>query len=176
MAKRPDGFTLLELMVVVILLVVMATIAIPSFQSLIQNNRVTSQTNELLTAFNVARSEALKTQRPVAVCASNDDATCSGGWGDGWIVGVDAAGSAGQTTVTVADVVRVWAGLSNDVVFAESDDLPDFVRYLPNGQIDPLSLTFPLAFQIRMPGCENGAARLIEVTRTGRVSSENDNC
>lgn len=176
MERRPSGFTLIELMVVVILLVVMATIAIPSFQSFIQNNRVTSKTNELFSALNLARSEALKTQRPVAACASSDGSSCTGGWGDGWIVGIDAAGGAGQGTVAVAEVVRVWPALQNDVQFADADELPGFVRFLPNGQVDPLALTFPLAFPLRMPDCENGAARVIEVTRMGRASSENDNC
>ena len=31
----------------------------PSFQSIIQNNRITAQVNELVTALNVARSEAM---------------------------------------------------------------------------------------------------------------------
>ena len=61
------GFTLLELMVAIAVLAVLATIGVPSFQNLIQNNRVTTQTNELVTALTFARAEAVKRGRSVQV-------------------------------------------------------------------------------------------------------------
>jgi type IV fimbrial biogenesis protein FimT len=61
------GFTLLELMVAIAVLAILATVGVPSFNELIQNNRVTTQTNELVSALNFARTEAIKRGRNVEV-------------------------------------------------------------------------------------------------------------
>jgi type IV fimbrial biogenesis protein FimT len=64
------GFTLLELMVTIAVLAILATVGVPSFRDLIQNNRVTTQTNELVTALSFARTEAVKRGRPIEVTVS----------------------------------------------------------------------------------------------------------
>ena len=74
--KMCRGFTLLELMVTVAVVAILATVGVPSFRDLIQNNRVTTQTNELVTALNFARTEAVKRARAVEVVIDQTDS----GW------------------------------------------------------------------------------------------------
>jgi type IV fimbrial biogenesis protein FimT len=62
------GFTIIELMIVVTLLAVLAVFAFPSFQSFIASNRLTAESNELLSGMNLARSEAVRVQRRVLLC------------------------------------------------------------------------------------------------------------
>jgi type IV fimbrial biogenesis protein FimT len=88
-ASQTDaGFTLIELMVTLGIAAILLTIAVPSFEETIRNNRLTAQTNDLVTSFNLARSEAIKRRSTVAVCTSSDQATCNdaAAWADGWIV------------------------------------------------------------------------------------------
>lgn len=54
------GFTLLELMVVVILVGITAAIAVPNFSQLIENSRRAAVTNDLMGMLSHARSEAVK--------------------------------------------------------------------------------------------------------------------
>lgn len=107
------GFTLIELMVTVAVAATVLTVGVPSFRELIQNNRLTTAVNDMVTEFNLARSEAVKRGAPVTLCKRNtagtgcDDAAT---WLNGWIVFVDADGDG---TVDSGDqVIRIHAPLS----------------------------------------------------------------
>lgn len=69
MCRRNAGFTLIELMIVVSLMAIIATVAVPSFKGLIESNRFKSTTNNVLGILNYARSEAVRRGEPVAVQA-----------------------------------------------------------------------------------------------------------
>lgn len=90
------GFTMIELMVVVAIVILVLTIGVPSLRDIILNNRQVAAVNELVTAMQMARSEAItrNAARPAAVsiCASADGFGCSGTWADGWIVFTDNNG------------------------------------------------------------------------------------
>lgn len=95
-AKPPlqSGLTLIELMVAVAVLAILLSIGIPSFQSLVAQNRATSAANELQSTLQFARSTAIAQARPVTVCAANfatSPPTCITSptvrnWSGGWIV------------------------------------------------------------------------------------------
>ena len=96
MKKRTQlAFTLMELMVVLAIAGVLLTLAVPNIQSFLKNNRMTGVANDMLTALTIARSESIKLQQPVAVCASttpkDPNPTCTvGTFTPGWVVWVDA--------------------------------------------------------------------------------------
>ena len=92
--KKNSGFTLLELLITVAVLTMVMAIGIPSMTTFIQNDRLTTQINTLVGHLSYARSEAVKRSQQVAVCASSNGTSCSGGvnWETGWIIYVDADG------------------------------------------------------------------------------------
>jgi type IV fimbrial biogenesis protein FimT len=92
--KRETGVTIIELMIVLIIVSVLATIAVPGFSSFIQNGRASAQFNDFVGTLNIARSEAIKRSSYVVVCRSvgaDFPDTCSGagGWEDGYVAFVD---------------------------------------------------------------------------------------
>lgn len=58
--SRSSGFTLIELMVVLALVAIVAFVALPGFNSLIDNNRQSTATNSMIGMLNYARSEAVR--------------------------------------------------------------------------------------------------------------------
>ena len=57
---RSKGFTLVELLVVIAIVAISLTIAVPSVQELLRNNRVASQNNELVALIMLAKSQAIR--------------------------------------------------------------------------------------------------------------------
>nr|WP_300988828.1 GspH/FimT family pseudopilin [Thiocapsa sp.] len=89
------GVTLIELMVSLIVLAILIGIGVPSFQSIMQRDRVTDATNDLLMALQLARSDAVRLRTKATVCASNDDQTScyeeedKPPWSYGWLLIID---------------------------------------------------------------------------------------
>lgn len=87
--KTQSGFSLIELLVVVAIVAILATIATPSMTSMLAQNRMSTQVNELIGAVNFARSEAIKRNQSISLCrtSSASSASCSdGGSWSHWIV------------------------------------------------------------------------------------------
>jgi len=85
--SRQTGLTLVELLITMAVMVILLAFGVPSFQGHIKDNRRITQINELVSAMNLARSEATKGAGMVALCPSTTGTTCTGGTFDGgWIV------------------------------------------------------------------------------------------
>lgn len=169
MKTKHAGFTLIELMVTVAVLAILVSIAAPSFERLLATNRMTAQANQVLLAMQVARTEALKRRRPVAICSSNNGTSCGGNWGQGWIVVTDNNGL-GDSSVNPDEVLRVWDGLRGNLIFDDVGSLPNFVRFLPDGRADAVAGTFPIEFLVQLPAGRFNLGREIDVAATGRAS------
>jgi len=98
--KTPKGFTLIELLVIVSLGMIILSFGVPSFTSFIKNGRLTTQTNNLVTDINFARSEAVSRGETVIICrsdnASSETPSCGGtanNWTSGWLVFVSGDGN-----------------------------------------------------------------------------------
>jgi len=108
------GFTLIELVITILVVAILMTIAIPSFQGTVRQNRFSTNANELITALNLARSEAIKRGQSVTVTPN------LGGWTNGWVV---------ATTAPVT-TIRSFPALPTNFTFAGG---AVSYTYLPSG-------------------------------------------
>lgn len=98
-ASMHNGFTLIELMVVIVIAAILLSIAVPSFQSLIKRNNVDSLQSKLSSAMSTARTEAASRNKVVTICASVNETNCTSGvWASGWIVFEDNDGDGSVDT------------------------------------------------------------------------------
>lgn len=92
--KAVKGFTMIELVVTMAVLAILVALAAPSFTSVINNNRLTGNANELLSTLQSARMEAVRRNAQVVICRNDDPDggnACNTGGGAwlGWMTFVD---------------------------------------------------------------------------------------
>jgi type IV fimbrial biogenesis protein FimT len=92
---KARGFTLIEMMTAIFILAVLVSLTIPSFREATLSSRLSGFANDIVASTQLARSEAIKRNVTVTLCASSDGETCNDpdGWEAGWIVLADEGGA-----------------------------------------------------------------------------------
>lgn len=89
-----NGFTLVEAMVTLAVAAILLAWAVPSMQSFISRNQMSTEVNNFMASLYFARSEAVKRLRDVSLCPSTDGASCANStdWAQGWMMYVNMDG------------------------------------------------------------------------------------
>lgn len=131
-SSRPGsgGFTLIELMIVLVIAAILITVGVPSFTEFIAGQRVRAATSDIIADVAFARAEAIKESRQ-AIMERIPGAT--GTWKDGWRICVDidrngacATSEERKVTLPVPGRVKVCSHTAN---FA------DRVVFRPDGRL-----------------------------------------
>lgn len=139
--NRTTGFTLIELIVTMALAAIILTIGVPSFRDALQNNRRTTQINEIISTFNIARSEAIKRGVQVTLCKSTNGTSCnttacdagtgSNCWEQGWVIFSDTNGDG--TINTGETIINVQNALGSNLTLRASSAFTNWIAYRGNG-------------------------------------------
>lgn len=76
--QQANGFTLVELMVVIAVVAILAVVAMPSYQALMDNYRVRKAGEDVVSLISNARSAAVKLHREVNVSFATGASWCTG--------------------------------------------------------------------------------------------------
>jgi type IV fimbrial biogenesis protein FimT len=92
MPSTSRGFTLYELLLTLLLLAILTSVGLPSFEALLAKTRQSVEIDALFHAFHEARKESVMRRRTVTLCPSEDGLACTGSrdWSQGWIMSRDA--------------------------------------------------------------------------------------
>ncbi len=154
--KDIAGFTLYELMITIAVASIIIAFGVPGFQNFIQNSRSVTHTNDMITALNLARSEATRRGAAIDVCASTDGANCSGStdWSTGWIVRIPG----GQ-------VLRQWPARSGGAGVLTGSVAT--VQFQGRGS---LAAGAAPTFALQLPNCKGTGRRNIAINVAGRIA------
>lgn len=169
------GLTLIELMVTLSIAVILLTIGVPSFVDFMNASKATAYANDLLADLNYARSEAITRGVRVTVCHSNDAATCSGNWSNGWIVFANTNAAGTQNVVDNGDeILRVHTAVeaASGWVLNANNNFANFVAFLPDGRSNTVG-TFTICKNGVM-NMERGKAILVNRTGRARIATDTD--
>lgn len=158
-----SGFTLVEVLVTILIAVILATTAVPAFQSVRRSTQATSGTNDFLRAANMARSEALSRDGPVRLCPSTDGKTCnSSDWTDGWVI---RSGSGADP------VLQGWDARPEDIRMQPDKSGFDKLSFSQDGSVDQ-----PVTFKLKPTDCSGNQKRIIEIPELGQPDLRHKSC
>jgi len=101
--KQSLGFTLTELMITVAIIGILASIAVPSFQDMIERNRLKEAVEGLKSDLMFARTEAIKQSQDITVSRSTGNAGA-------WCYGLNGGGSCDCNTANACSLKVVSGG------------------------------------------------------------------
>lgn len=183
--NQVTGFTLVEMMVVIMLLAILLAIGVPEFRNFAARRTLTAQVGELANTIRLTRTEAIKRGFPVSICRSdNPEAASPGcssgaagqGWSSGWVMFVDR-GTRG--VIDAGDVViRVQPPFTNSGGINTPDGSTYTLTFLPSGIA--IGAAQRLIFSPKLPTSDpsysslqkvmcisfNGSTRLVEGATT----------
>ena len=169
-ARVCKGFTLIELMITISILGILLGVGLPSFVTFIKNSQITSEANDLIYSFHMARSEAIKRGTEVRIASMNGTS-----WADGWKVVADLNGDTDY--LDAADIITQWDPLDGGsalTVAATNAASSLYVSFSARGAMIPNNASF--VFTLTPDDCDTIASRIISIAPTGRANSDQGDC
>ncbi|MEP7085362.1 MAG: GspH/FimT family protein [Betaproteobacteria bacterium] len=163
-APRIDGFTLVELMVVVAVLTVLAGLGAGNYRNVTAKTRVGGAATDLRLAIELTRSEALKRGQRVSLLPVGGD------WAAGWQVVVDTNGN---RRADVGEPLLLQSARLNPATRVSVNTTPGYLAFGASGTPQQYSGAFLAA---TLEFCDSGNAGGVVLARTGRPRMTAGSC
>lgn len=168
-----NGFTAIELLVTMAVVAVLVSIATPTVRTIIQNNRIVTLTNDLMSDVNYARTESLRRALNIGLCRSSNGTNCDGAgstWQGGRIIFADINDDRAFTTGT-DQILRARDAMPSNTLTTAT--VPNPLIFNARGR--PLdSAGRPSEVTVSFALCDSrgpGAGKTVQINRNGQVSS-----
>jgi type IV fimbrial biogenesis protein FimT len=156
--REAAGFTLVELLAVILIAAILLGLGIPAMQSVIQANQLAAVTDDMVSSLSLARNEAIKFGGTVKMSTPGDT-----NWGraPGWTMQVIYPDG------TLGPVLRKGTPAPPAYTMYSSDSFEDSLKFDSTGRIvGGQAGQFIICEAGGPPG---GSARLITVAASGRI-------
>lgn len=158
---KQKGFTLLELMVVVVIISILTAMTVGGYGTMIAESRVNDVSNRLRGFIALARNEAISRGGNVRLCGSVDGFTCVASMDSGWLIYHD---NDNDDVLGAADEVVSWQEQEHAATaVAVVDTAGNAVNHFEFNYRG-----FPSA-EMSVTTTSNTLSRVVVVHRTGRL-------
>jgi len=162
-----QGFSLIELLVAMVIAVILLMTAVPSLKDFIRANRVSTNTNTLVAALNLARSEAVKRNTRITVRHKGGTGQV---WDAGWDIftDLDADGTfdAGDGEI----ILRTYPALPSSFTLRTGANFSSWTGYLASGRSTGSGGPTD-TFRLCADDANTATSRAIIISSTGRARS-----
>jgi type IV fimbrial biogenesis protein FimT len=173
--RREQGFTLIELILVIAITAILARLAVTSFSNSIHNNRVLTYTNGLLSGLTLAKNTAIQRGNYVIMCATDDPTAstpaCGTNWASGWLVYYSTTTTG---TPTTANLIKTGDSSSGSV--ATSGTAAAKIVFTSRGTV--YNNTTDVTIIANATSCTSGKDKQITITLgyVGRTNTTAGTC
>lgn len=160
------GMTLVESMTSLMIASILTMVAIPSLVQFIDNQRVISISDTLNQHLEYARSEAIKRNQNVQLCAgaivNNQCSTQNASWNQGWLI----------TTTDNSGIMHVLKRQSAFNTTSLIDIATVALTFTSNGLLSSGSTSV----MISSANCSGNGGRLLSISHVGLVNTQKVSC
>lgn len=166
--SKARGFTLVELLATLAIAAILTMVAIPSFRSLIEAQRIKSASFDMVAMLTLARSEAIKRNTQVTSTPNNND------WKQGWVVQAQQ----GASTITLSQQSGITsAAITITCLQAGVVQSCSPVTFDLSGHLKPPAQSIQIVTSAVTSGAGNlNNSRCISVDLMGRPMSKKGTC
>ena len=161
-----QGFTLLELLVVIMVSLILVGIGTPTFTYLIQSNRAITQSTRWQSTIQYARSEAMKRGKDIYIVSASN----SNNWSDGWYVHADDNGNG---LYDASEELKVFQALPSTSVFSASISMVSFNR---KGFVNALRTSDSYQWTLTQTVCSGDINREMTLYQSGQLRVSSTTC
>lgn len=130
-----QGLSMLELIIVLMLIAIVMTYAVPSYQLMMQRQHMRISKDSLNTSLVLARNTSITRNQQVMLCPTNDGLSCEGEkFEQGWIVFFDLNKNA-QREPSMEALIWVQNKLHKNLTVRASSAYKNGIAFTPNGRL-----------------------------------------
>lgn len=167
---RQSGFTVVELMIVLVVTAVLLAIAIPGFQNVIRSSLLASGADDFAASLSLARTRAIMARRNVRLCPSSNGTSCAPSgtaWTTGWIMFVDTDGNGAPST---AELLQAHGAMDSRISLTAPSAFSQYVQFRPTGVV--IGNAGSVGQFNFCSGDFHDYSRLVGITASGRVTTK----
>lgn len=171
MRKKEIGFTILELVITLAIMLIIIFIGIPSMKKLYLTQHMASHVNAFVSMQRYARQSAIFNQSLVTMCASDDGTQCLAKkyWHEGMIIFIDKDGD--KSLDDEDRLLKFYKTQANDIqVTWRAFQNKSHLQFRSNGWTNHQNGTFRFCFDDEAPTFN----RALIVNRAGRARLSTD--